>query len=156
MKTEPAKSVKRVLTTRNAYRNPLIRLSADLAKIYLDDDGNPYFKGKFLAEMSEPTKDTIPDVHAKSSPFKQSTSMMVTPPPPKSLTTIIKDAVIEKFNATTWLDTFENKCIRLGIPEHQNWIVIRLFLEESATDWYQANRTRFLKPRYGLHGESYF
>lgn len=141
MKTGPAKSAKRVLTTRNTYRNPFIRLTTDLKKIYLDEDGNPSFKGELLAGIFAPSKEEV-------KPLILPTNQPVTNaiPATKSLSTILKDAVIEKFNgrnynAVSWLNTLEDECTRLQITEENYWIVIRLFLEGPASDWYQATRT---------------
>jgi hypothetical protein len=48
------KSARKALTTRGTYRNPFIKLTDDLAKTYLDDDGNPSYKGELLEEVKYP------------------------------------------------------------------------------------------------------
>ncbi len=126
------KNVKKSLTQRNMVIKTWVELSKELKKKYLDDQGNPVFEGTMLTT-------SVPYVSQK---------MIVTKAAPpveesKPLANILKNAVIEKFgskpvDAATWLDQFENECTRLEIPETRYWEAIRLFLENTATDWYQT------------------
>ena len=64
----------------------------------------------------------------------------------KPLSTLLKDAVIKRFgskpiNAAAWIDRFEAECTRLKIPDTRRWEGIRLFLDNTATDWYQTALT---------------
>jgi hypothetical protein len=140
MKTTVAKNAKKVLTVRHAYRNPIIKLTDELRKIYLDEEGNPAFRGDLLEEINEPVK--LP----KSKPIIEREIDEVPVAKQKTLSSVAKDAVIERFNgrnfnASTWLNTLESECRRLEIPEHRYCEIIRLFIEGPATDWYLANRT---------------
>jgi hypothetical protein len=143
MKNPTARNAKKVLSTCNRYqrRNPLITLSEELREVYLDAEGNPAFRGDLLEEISEPQKEVKPVVETETIIQKPLTKERVK----KSLSSIVKDAVIEKFNgrnfnASTWITTMETECERLEIPENRYCEVIRLFVEGSATDWYQANQ----------------
>lgn len=126
------KNVKKSLTQRNMVIKTWVELSKEMKKKYLDDQGNPVFEGIML-------QTSVPYVSQK---------LMVTKAAPpdeesKPLVNILKNAVLEKFgskpvDATAWLDQFENECTRLDIPETRFWEAIRLFLENTATDWYQT------------------
>ena len=141
MKTTAAKTAKKALTTRGKKRNPFITLSAELKKLYIDGDGNAVFNGEMLKEIM----DDIPQTYSHTPSDAASTDQSAKP---KSLSTLLKDAVIEKFgskptNAMAWLNIFETECKWLGILENRYWEVIRLDLENSAVDWYQTTRMTF-------------
>ncbi len=42
------KSIKKVLTSRNSYRNPFVKLTPEIMETYLDDAGNPFFNDGLL------------------------------------------------------------------------------------------------------------
>jgi hypothetical protein len=138
-KTAVGKSVKKSLVIRHKFANPIISLSEEMSKLYFDIEGNPTFDGLLLepAAVRPPMQPKI-------------TATMVNPPNPvtKSLSTILKNAVVEKFsgknqNANSWLENFEFECQRLDVAEDRYWEAIRLFLENSANDWYQSAKITF-------------
>lgn len=127
MKTTTAKRVKAALTLRHERANPIFSLDQDLQKIYLDEDGNPTFKNVLLKEVdlskSLSEKDAVPMSNHN----------------PKSLSAILKDAVLDKFtqktcNAIVWLDNFTSKCKRLGIPENRFYEALWLFLTDTISN----------------------
>ena len=98
-----------------------IDMSKELAKLYLDSDGNPIFNGKIL--QSSPQYESQILVSFKpAQPIEEL----------KSLVTLLKDAVIEKFgskpiNAVSWLDQFKTEYKRLNVSEARYWEAICLF-----------------------------
>lgn len=132
---------RKALTSRNKYRNTFVTFDDELAADYLDVDGNPVFKGDMLEEISF-------DERSSSSGF-----VPLNPPPSiqtvgstKSFTSVMKDAVLEKFagkqrNPVTWIDNLETECNRLGLATLQYCEAMRLYLEGPAMDWYITTRT---------------
>jgi hypothetical protein len=141
MATASARSARKSLTLRGNYRNPHITLTDTVAALYIDADGNPVFGGEMLAPLDD---DDTSSMHSKKSSVPQDTSAVISPPT-KSLSTILKDAVLEKFgsstnNANMWIETFESECRRLEITSERFWEAIRPFLEGPAIDWFNAAR----------------
>ena len=48
LKLPSAKSARKALTARGHYRRPYVNLPAEVAKLYIDSDGNPVFDGLML------------------------------------------------------------------------------------------------------------
>jgi len=104
--TEIVKNVTKSMKTRGQYRNIKISLVKELKDIYLDKEGNVCFKHQYLDEvrgniLTEPTSHQAPSSE-------------------KSLRTIVKDMVVEKFlgknqDAKSFLVLFERECNRFKI-----------------------------------------
>lgn len=136
MKLPSAKTAKKNLTQRGKRRTFRVTLPPDVAAEYVDSDGNPVFNGEMLDEFVETPKAVVSRSNSPSRDNK-----------PRSLKSIVKDAVIPKFgvkgkavSAQAWLTIFESECVRLEIVEDQFWQVLRLFVEESAEKWYESTR----------------
>ena len=131
METKPAAAAKKILVMRGKFRNPTVSLKDGLEKIYLDDEGNPTFKDELLEEALGIDSGPIAQPNPSSTPIK------------KSLSSIMKDAVLEKFtarnsNASLWISKFESECARLGVPFDRHWEAIRLFLEGEESNWHSS------------------
>lgn len=138
------KGAKKILTARGTYRNPFVTLTEELITAYLDEDGNPSYMGELLEEITPPEKSAASSLLPESSERIQNIAG-TEKQNNKPLTSIVKDAVIEKFsgtgrNPTAWLNTFETECARLTVPEHRQWEALRLFLEGVAVDWFNSTR----------------
>ena len=147
MKTPIARMVKKALAIRGRVRNCFITLPNEVVKKYLDDDGNAVFNDEILEEIWDKAPALLP-THSSSVVPIPITNVTENPPKKKTLSSLLKDAVIEKFgtrsiNAESWLDLFENECIRLEVPQDRFWEAIRFFLEGSAIDWYQSTQIVF-------------
>lgn len=138
-----AKLAKKDLKPRWTRRSFNVTLDEKLSKLYFDDDENPIFNGCLLSEFEFSVSASQSSIRAVVTPRDGSD----TPAPVKSLTSVVKDAVIPKFgakttlyNADSWIQIFEGECKRLLIEEDRFWEVLRLFLEGSAEKWYHTMR----------------
>lgn len=100
---------------------------------YFDNEGNPWFNGDLLDEIKVSTAVTT-EPETK------------TPVQSKSLQSITKDAILEKFNGNspnpaTWIQNFERETDRLNIVIANRCVAIRLFLDGIAKDWYHTTYT---------------
>ena len=105
-----AATAKRDLTPRWTKRSFKITLSDELAALYVDVEGNACFGGRLLDEAD----DAASSVRSMSA--SRSNTELQTPPAtaPRSLSSVLKDAVIPKFgsksavsNANAWIEIFE-------------------------------------------------
>jgi hypothetical protein len=139
-------AAKKDLTPRWRQRSFKVTLPPDIAALYADDDGNAVFATKLLDEFIDDHLTAV----SRSSLTSSSANTRSEPPDQlreRSLSSIVKDAVITKFsgksnlsNANAWIDSFEAECTRLQIDRSRFWEVLRLFLEESAEKWYATTR----------------
>lgn len=109
-------------------------------ELYLDDAGSPYFNGELLEEFDIALKKTSICVFILPHFFADQSQE----PPKKSLSAITNDIILEKFNEfnrnpLTWINSLESKCDRLEIAAERNYKILRLFLENSASEWYTRN-----------------
>lgn len=110
-------AARRDLEPRWAKRIFKVSLPADIAALYIDNSGNPTFLNTMLNVFNE--SDLIQPPRASTLAAASATE---TQPAPRSLSSIVKDAVITKFNsksatnANAWLDIFESECQHLQIP----------------------------------------
>lgn len=116
------------LLHRGHFRTLAVTLSPELSKLYFDEEGNPYFGDVYLDEVTTPQ----PQLY-QSAPTEK-----------KSLKSLTKDMVIEKFtgkgqNANVWIATFEKECSRLGIVQSQFAEALRLVMDGGALDWYMMS-----------------
>lgn len=120
------KNVVKRLKTRNKFRNVVITLSKELLAIYLDVEGNVVFHDLYLEELE---------------PVSITSTTSRDPPADKSVRSLAKYMVLEKFNgenfnAESWLKLFIQECTRVGIPSTNYAETLRLFLDKSASDWF--------------------
>lgn len=122
------KGVVKSLKERNKFRNVIITLTKEgLIDNYLDEEGNVVFNEYYLEVVNE--FNSPPPLPAQI------------PSPEKSMHSLAKNMVVEKFNgknfnAEAWLKIFVNECMRLNIRENKYAEILRLFLEGSALDWH--------------------
>lgn len=125
------------IAKRGQYRNLTITLTTDLKAIYLDEENNVCFDGEYLNEI-KPFLATaqlrLPDVPA---------------PSPRSLASLVKDMVLDKFtgrnqNAQSWITIFSHECVRVKIENAQKIDALRLFLEGVPTEWYATTKKLIL------------
>lgn len=126
------KGVVNSLKTRNKFRNIVITLDPELQRLYLDEEGNVVFKGYYLEVSQQSVPPLFPQLLVPANVEKD-----------KSMSSIAKDIVIEKFNgsnfnADTWINMFVKECIRLKISENNYAEILRLFLEGPALDWFSV------------------
>lgn len=141
----PAIDAKRNLLPRWTARIFKVKLPANIAALYYDDSGNAKFMGTMLnlfhpADLLQPLKSTTRSELPAPAAFVAAT------PAQRSLSSIVKDAILTKFNtksltnAEAWINIFEKECTRLGITNDKFWEVFRLFLEDTAETWYNTTR----------------
>lgn len=119
------KNVVKSLKIRNKFRNVMITLNAELQGIYMDGEGNIVFNEEYLEEVSILEKSTESGILEKST---------------RSLS---KDMIIEKFNgnnfkASNWIKLFVQECTRVGISQDKYGETLRLFLTDSAVNWFNV------------------
>jgi hypothetical protein len=117
------------MKTRGSRRTVKVTLSSPLKELYFDDDENVRFKDYYFEDVS------VEDVSVKPTP------KVAEPVSAKPMQTLLKDAVLEKFNGKntclqTWIGQFERECDRLRIESTRRPEALRLFLDGSAADWY--------------------
>lgn len=122
------KTALKSITKRNQYRNIKVTLPDDIAKLYIDSDENLLYRDHYLEEWQEP-------------PPSPSCSKFVPPSTERTLQSLVKDMVLEKFtgknqNVVSWLVIFERECRRMEIAEVRYPEVLRLFLENSGSEWF--------------------
>jgi RNase H-fold protein (predicted Holliday junction resolvase) len=120
----------KAMTQRGQYQTVKVKLKGAIHDIYLDKDGNVQFKDHFLQQGVPKTKG--------ETPTKQPDTAIK-----KSLQSITKDIVIQKYssktqNAEVWLRSFNKECDRLLIPEVRRAEAMRLFLDRSPLEWFNA------------------
>lgn len=131
---------------RHHQRQFRITLPPEVAAIYADSEGNPIFHGDpldFYVEPSPPAS-SAHAIQPAQAPIADP-SVVSAAPSQRSLSSIIKDAVISRFNpkssnAASWLDIFERECVRVGVQEERFWEALRLFLDGAAEHWYSSLR----------------
>ncbi len=137
--------------TRRSFR---ITLTDDVKKIYCDSEGNPVFHGDPL-DIYDGSLDNFPSPYQPSSSSRMLSDVVkeaisaaanaASPnvPAPRSISSIVKDAVIVKFdpkksNASSWIAILERECTRLNVEEERYWEVLRLFIGGAAENWFSS------------------
>jgi hypothetical protein len=137
---------------RHSTRSFRVTMPPPVASLYVDNDGNPVFLGNPLDvyDESDVAVSFVAPTTGITAVVKEAVLAAIaatTPNPgvsPRSLSSIVKDAVIPKFdpkkyNAVSWINIFERECVRLKIEEDRRWEAIRLFLESGAAEnWFTA------------------
>ena len=145
MKTAPAIKAKNSLKKRHQLRNVWIEMTQELANIYIDKEGNMQFGEQYLEEIIEKTVEENAGLITNKE-LKTLLEKLCEQKPDfeknKNLRKAAEKFVLEKFsgknqNAPQWLEIFEQECSRFEINEDEEKIeLFRLFLENSAVDWY--------------------
>lgn len=131
MELPAVKAAIKALTKRGAFRNITLSLEPELSKLYFDEDLNPIFKGLMLEEeILEPSVNQTPKESSVSEPRD-------------ILDKITKRFVITRYkninqNAFLWITTFEAECERFKLPIVRRGEALRLFLDDTAADWYAS------------------
>ena len=129
-----------------------------MKKIYCDSEGNPVFHGDPL-DMYDGSLDNFPSPYQPSSSSRMLSEVVKeaisaaasaaspTVPAPRSISSIVKDAVISKFdpkksNASAWIAILERECVRLNVEEERYWEVMRLFIGGAAENWFLSIVTK--------------
>ncbi len=135
-----------------------VLLPANLAKLYVEDVGNLVFNGTVMDELdNDSSQPMLPSSASTNVADPQVASS------PRSLSSIVKDAVIPKFggskltasNASAWLEIFESECRRLNIEEARFWGTIRLFLQDAAEKCYDTTRLSNLSTLWSFWKENF-
>jgi hypothetical protein len=131
----------RAMKARGQIRRGLVKLTPEVRKLYFDEDDNVVFMDDYLEETTQLEKPK-PATNVSQSNITQAPVPVA--PPRRSLQSIMKDAVISKFNeektnALIWLESFEQECGRLAVEEKEFPQALKLFLEGTAIDWYEMN-----------------
>lgn len=147
IKTTPFAKIRKTLTKRHQSRKIWIKLSEELAEVYLDEGLNIQFDNNYLEELieEEPTEEpkqsseeTITKLLEKLLEAKQRD------PETQNLKKIAEKFILEKFtnknsNAHQWINEFERECERFAIVKEKEKIeILKFFLEKSALDWYSC------------------
>ncbi|KAK9871054.1 hypothetical protein WA026_010011 [Henosepilachna vigintioctopunctata] len=103
----------------------MITLNAEFQGIYMDEEGNVAFNDEYLEEVS---------------PLQKPINTVIQE---KSTSSLAKDMIIENFNgqnfkASTWIRLFVQEFIRVGITQNKYAETLRLFLTDSALNWYNV------------------
>ncbi|XP_015184880.1 PREDICTED: uncharacterized protein LOC107070852 [Polistes dominula] len=123
--TDAFKKVTESLERRHDEVRLWITTSKELKKIYVDDEGNMHFGGRFLKQIARESNKENSDLT-------------------RILKQIVKKFALGKFNYTTcnlrqWLDTFEMECDRFSIGKDKTKIeLLRSLLDENLQDWYTS------------------
>ena len=135
----------KAMTQRGQNRRLIVELDGALKEVYLDNDGNLMFGEHFLVEVEpESLKPVAPPRilnSAASAGIQEHAHDQK-----KSLQSITKDMVLVKYanktqNAEVWLRSFNSECDRLGVVKNRKAEAMRLFLEKSPLEWFNAQWT---------------
>lgn len=123
--------------TRGHFRNILVLLSEDLAKVYMDDLGNFIFADFVLGEVNVPVVSN-PSVSVAEQQF---------PEKPESVASILKHFIIEKFspknkNVEAWVDIFEKESARFKLSGSKQIEVFRSCLDQSLAEWFNLTQRK--------------
>lgn len=139
------------LKKEKGFRNIVITLDATLEPLYLDSEGNFVFKQIYLDEEVFPMTDTPPKETLIQTPQETSNLLSIIENLQKELNERArfkkheaeKQFNLEKFNgkgdAAGWLDKFCSECDRFGLTNNDKVEVMRVFLTNSAVEWYLSN-----------------
>ncbi|KAK0076353.1 hypothetical protein PV326_010830, partial [Microctonus aethiopoides] len=146
LKTNTFNKVKNSLKKRYQTRRVWITLTDEIAKTYMDEEGNIPFEDEFLEELD---KEQLVKIQQKkeTNTLERLVETLIentqTNGQP-SLKNIADKFVIEKFtsrnvDAKQWMNNFEQECARFNIQTDEKTIeIIRLFMDKSCTDWYHS------------------
>jgi len=125
------KNIAKSLTSRGKFRKVMITLSEELKALYLDEEGNVCYGELYLSECTEfGNPKTVPNQNIETASHV-------------NIAKRAKDMVLEKFNgrnqnACMFMDLFESECNRLLIDQTKFPELLKVFLCDSAVDWFQS------------------
>jgi len=140
-KTNAFKKVRNSLEKRHDKLKIWITLSKELQEIYLDDEGNIQFEGKYLKQISQ--KNTEEQSHLVKI-LEKLVEKSEKKEEEKNLKHIVDKFVLGKLNYKTsnvrqWVDSFEKECERFNIEKDETKIeLLRVFLDGTCQDWYTS------------------
>lgn len=145
IKTSAYNKVKNSLKKRHQTRRVWIKMSDELSKIYVDEEGNLQFGEEYLEEIEQKVTSggQVADTQSLEKIFSkliESTQEIKK----QNLKYIAEKFVIDKFtsknpNASQWIEMFEKECARFDITEDGKKIeILRLFMDKSCVDWYSS------------------
>lgn len=145
IKTSAYNKVKNSLKKRYQTRKVWIKMTDELSKIYVDEDGNLQFGEQYLEEIEQKVASggQVADTQSLEKIFSkliESTQEIKK----QNLKYIAEKFVIDKFisknpNASQWIEMFEKECARFDITEDGKKIeILRLFMDKSCVDWYSS------------------
>lgn len=134
----------KAMKSRGQIRRGLLKLPPEVRQLYFDENDNVVFMDDYLEETTQLEKSKSSLIVTQSSTSQASAPVTQVASPRKPLQSIMKDAVISKFNeektnALIWLESFEKECRRLTVEEKEFPQALKLFLEGTAIDWYETN-----------------
>ncbi|XP_076301773.1 uncharacterized protein LOC143219848 [Lasioglossum baleicum] len=151
---QKVKTVLASIRSRGAYRTFTLSLPIEIAKRYIDDDGDVVYKGVYLQGTSTPQyelqtakkKGNEKDISTLLQQIISATQKETSPEPTKkkNLRKIREDFVLGNFDGknfpiTSWFQMFEAECTRCQVTSDQDKILIlRLFLDGTAKDWFSS------------------
>lgn len=152
LQIKTVKSATANMTKVGQYRNLNLTLPADLARLYLDDEGNFMFKNVYLEESEIAQNGSSTAVHDCVGPAPAM--------PELNLADIDRKFNLDKFtgkqDAKTWIVTFDAECARFRILDStQKVTILKLFLESGARDWYAASIIKFPTSEWKIWKESF-
>ncbi|KMQ82740.1 hypothetical protein RF55_22015 [Lasius niger] len=146
-KTTAYNKVKNSLKKRYQSRRVWIKMTEELAKAYIDEDGNIQCAEQFLEEIEKDKQQGAAAHPNETNTWEKILEKLVENTQAneqKSLKNIAEKFVIEKFtsknpNANQWIDIFERECTRFKVTEDEKKIeILRLFMDKSCVDWYSS------------------
>lgn len=146
-KTTAYNKVKNSLKKRYQSRRVWIKMTEELAKAYIDEDGNIQCAEQFLEEIEKDKQQGAAAHPNETNTWEKILEKLVENTQAneqKSLKNIAEKFVIEKFtsknpNANQWIDIFERECTRFKVTEDEKKIeILRLFMNKSCVDWYSS------------------
>lgn len=154
-------SIKRV----GHYRNVKTVLQEELASKYIDADGNFVFEETVLEELESNSMpvtqddDTAPSLSDELLSVLRSLKIDETKKEPR-WSDVEKRFAIEKYsgkeNARGWMTSFENECARHEMKtDTQRIKCLKLFLVDSALDWYKSNAIKLKDAEWSDWSDSF-
>lgn len=150
---QKVKTVTASIKTRGAYRTFTLSLSPEIAKKYIDNDGDAIYKEVYLQETTTPQykikttrKGKEEDIPTLLQQIVSATQKGTQPEstPKKNLRNIREDFVLENFDGKNfpienWFKTFEKECARCQvISDEDKILILRLFLDGTAKNWFSS------------------
>lgn len=132
--------------TRGHYRNILVLLSEELAKVYMDELGNFMFADFVLGEINVVSSSNPPVLVSEQQAVEKS----------ESVSSILKHFIIEKFspknkNVEAWIAVFEKESARFKLSGAKQIEVFRSCLDPSLAEWFNLTQRKIgLDAGWGL------
>ncbi|KYN00612.1 hypothetical protein ALC62_08610 [Cyphomyrmex costatus] len=140
-KTDIFKKVSNSLEKRHDELKIWISPSKELQDIYLDDEGNIQFEGKYLKQIFQKNIEEQSDLVKILEKLVEKSEKKEEE---KNLKHIVDKFVLGKLNYKTsnvrqWVDSFEKECERFRIEKNETKIeLLRAFLDGTGQDWYTS------------------